>query len=62
MDKTYSLASNIFSGYRFFFFFFFFFRKWGQKMKGIFGLNMREEKALNTEIAVILHPLIDAEE
>lgn len=59
MDKTYSLASNIFSGYQLFLGFL---RKWGPKMKGIFGLNMREEKALNTEIAVILHPLIDAEE
>ena len=29
-------------------------------MKNIFGLNMREEKARSTEIAVILHPLIDA--
>ena len=29
-------------------------------MKNMFGLNMREEKAQSTEIAVILHPLIDA--
>lgn len=27
-------------------------------MKNIFGLNMREEKALSTEIAVVLHLLM----
>lgn len=29
-------------------------------MKGTFGLNMRQEKALTTDIIVILYPLTDA--
>lgn len=51
MDNIQSLASSIFSGYQMFF------RECGQNMKGIFVLNVREEKALNTEVAVILDPL-----
>ena len=29
-------------------------------MKGTFGINMKEEKAVHAEIAIILHPLTDA--
>lgn len=57
-----SLTSSIFSGYQFFIFvlILFFFRKWGQKVKGTLDLNMREEKALTTDIFVILYVLTDA--
>lgn len=59
-SKIQSLDSNIsriFSGYQFFFFFF---RKMGPKMNSMFGLTMREEKALNTDVVIILYPLTDA--